>query len=162
MVMLKSIQQILIKKVLPVIHLIISCSVNILKINCLSFILSYFLGPDICGFDKKKVHVIFTYKGKNLLIKKDIKCKDDELTHEYTLILNSDNTYEVRIDGEKVESGKLDEDWDFLAPKRIPDPNASKPSDWVEDAKIDDETDTKPGGKIQKTKKKRKLLSLFY
>ncbi|CAF3500639.1 unnamed protein product [Rotaria sp. Silwood1] len=101
-------------------------------------------GPDICGHDKKKVHVIFTYKGKNLLIKKDIKCKDDEFTHLYTLILNPDNTYEVRIDGEKVESGKLEEDWDFTVPKRIPDPNAKKPEDWVDQEKIDDPTDTKP------------------
>jgi calreticulin len=101
-------------------------------------------GPDICGYSTKKVHVIFTYKGKNLLIKKDIKCKDDELTHLYTLILNPDNTYEVRIDNEKVESGKLEEDWDFLVPKRIPDPNAKKPSDWVDEQKMDDPTDTKP------------------
>ncbi|CAF0911240.1 unnamed protein product [Rotaria sordida] len=101
-------------------------------------------GPDICGYSTKKVHVIFTYKGKNLLIKKDIKCKDDEFTHLYTLILNSDNTYEVRIDNEKVESGKLEEDWDFTVPKRIPDPNAKKPSDWVDEEKIDDPTDTKP------------------
>jgi calreticulin len=101
-------------------------------------------GPDICGYSTKKVHVIFTYKGKNLLIKKDIKCKDDEFTHLYTLILNSDNTYEVRIDNEKVESGKLEEDWDFSAPKKIPDPDAKKPSDWVDDDKIDDPTETKP------------------
>jgi len=101
-------------------------------------------GPDICGYSTKKVHVIFTYKGKNLLIKKEIKCKDDEFTHLYTLILNSDNTYEVRIDTEKVESGKLEEDWDFSVPKRIPDPNAKKPSDWVDEEKIDDPTDTKP------------------
>jgi len=105
-------------------------------------------GPDICGYDKKKVHVIFTYKGKNLLIKKDIKCKDDEFTHLYTLILNPDNTYEVRIDGEKVESGRLEDDWDFTAPKKILDPKAKKPSDWVDEAKIDDPTDTKPAGKI--------------
>lgn len=103
-----------------------------------------FLGPDICGYSTKKVHVIFTYKGKNLLVKKDIKCKDDEFTHLYTLILNSDNTYEVRVDNEKVESGKLEEDWDFTAPKRIPDPNAKKPADWVDEEKIDDPTDTKP------------------
>lgn len=32
-------------------------------------------GPDICGPGTKKVHVIFTYKGKNHLIKKDIRCK---------------------------------------------------------------------------------------
>jgi len=30
-------------------------------------------GPDICGPGTKKVHVIFNYKGKNLLVKKDIK-----------------------------------------------------------------------------------------
>lgn len=32
-------------------------------------------GPDICGPGTKKVHVIFNYKGKNLLIKNDIRCK---------------------------------------------------------------------------------------
>ncbi len=115
---------------------------------CILILISFFLhlGPDICGFSTKKVHVIFTYKGKNLLIKKDIKCKDDEFTHLYTLILNPDNTYEVRIDNEKVESGKLEEDWDFAVPKRIPDPDAKKPSDWVDEEKIDDATDTKPAG----------------
>ncbi|CAF0994322.1 unnamed protein product, partial [Didymodactylos carnosus] len=101
-------------------------------------------GPDICGYSTKKVHVIFTYKGKNLLTKKDIKCKDDELTHLYTLILKPDNTYVVKIDNEKVESGKLEEDWDFLAPKKIPDPSASKPSTWDDNEKIDDPADTKP------------------
>jgi calreticulin len=64
-------------------------------------------GPDICGTSTKRVHVIFTYKGKNLLIKKDIKCESDRLTHVYTLIVNPDNTYEVRIDGVKKESGSL-------------------------------------------------------
>lgn len=33
------------------------------------------VGFDICGFGIKKVYVIFNYKGKNLLIKKDIRCK---------------------------------------------------------------------------------------
>jgi len=103
-------------------------------------------GPDICGPGTKKVHVIFTYKGKNLLTKKDIRCKDDEMTHLYTLIVNSDNTYEVRIDGEKVESGKLEEDWDFLEPKKIKDPAASKPADWVDEEKMDDPEDKKPDG----------------
>ena len=52
-------------------------------------------GPDICGYSTKKVHVIFRYKGENHLIKKDIKCKDDELTHIYTLIVTPDNKYKV-------------------------------------------------------------------
>lgn len=101
-------------------------------------------GPDICGYSTKKVHVIFHYNGKNLLIKKEIKCKDDELTHLYTLVLNPDNTYVVKIDNEKVESGKLEEDWDFLLPKTIPDPNESKPADWVDEEKINDPEAVKP------------------
>jgi len=101
-------------------------------------------GPDICGPGTKKVHNILTYKGKNHLIKKDIRCKDDEMTHLYTLILKPDNTYEVRIDGEKVESGSLEEDWDLLPPKKMKDPAASKPDDWVDNAKMDDPEDTKP------------------
>lgn len=100
-------------------------------------------GPDICGYSTKKVHVIFNYKGQNRLIKKDIKCKDDELTHLYTLILRPDQTYEVKIDNEKVESGSLEEDWDFLPPKKIKDPEAKKPEDWDDRAKIDDPEDTK-------------------
>merc|ERR1719402_2101287 len=87
-------------------------------------------GSDICGPGTKKVHVIFNYKGKNHLIKKEIRCKDDEYTHLYTLIVKPDNTYTVKIDNKKVESGSLEEDWDFLAPKEIPDPEASKPEDW--------------------------------
>lgn len=101
-------------------------------------------GPDICGYSTKKVHVIFNYKGKNHLIKKEIKCKDDEMTHLYTLILQPDQTYEVKIDNEKVESGSLEEDWDFLPSKKIKDPEAKKPEDWDDRAKIDDPEDSKP------------------
>ncbi|XP_064607236.1 calreticulin-like [Liolophura sinensis] len=101
-------------------------------------------GPDICGPGTKKVHVIFNYKGKNLLTKKEIRCKDDVFTHLYTLIVRPDNTYEVKIDNEKVESGELEADWDFLPPKKIKDPEAKKPDDWDEREKIDDPDDTKP------------------
>uniref|UniRef100_A0A493TFL0 Calreticulin n=1 Tax=Anas platyrhynchos platyrhynchos TaxID=8840 RepID=A0A493TFL0_ANAPP len=101
-------------------------------------------GPDICGPGTKKVHVIFNYKGKNVLINKDIRCKDDEFTHLYTLIVRPDNTYEVKIDNSKVESGSLEDDWDFLPPKKIKDPEAKKPEDWDERAKIDDPEDSKP------------------
>uniref|UniRef100_A0A4W3KE19 Calreticulin n=1 Tax=Callorhinchus milii TaxID=7868 RepID=A0A4W3KE19_CALMI len=107
---------------------------------------SYYImfGPDICGYSTKKVHVIFNYKEKNHLIKKDITCKDDELTHLYTLILRPDQTYEVKIDNAKVESGKLEEDWDFLQLKKIKDPEAKKPEDWDERSKINDPEDVKP------------------
>jgi len=101
-------------------------------------------GPDICGPGTKKVHVIFNYKGKNLLTKKDIRCKDDEMTHLYTLIVKPDNTYEVLIDNDSVEKGELEADWDFLEPKKIKDPAAKKPADWEDNEKINDPTDQKP------------------
>lgn len=101
-------------------------------------------GPDICGPGTKKVHVIFNHEGKNLLIKKEIPCKSDEFTHLYTLIVNPDGTYEVLIDNESAQKGTLEDDWDFLPPKKIKDPAASKPEDWDERAKIDDPEDKKP------------------
>jgi len=101
-------------------------------------------GPDICGPGTKKVHVIFNYKGENKLIKEDIRCKDDDLSHLYTLIVKPDNTYEVRIDNDKVKDGSLEEHWDFLEPKKIKDPEAKKPEDWEDQATIEDPEDTKP------------------
>lgn len=70
--------------------------------------------------------------------------QDDEFTHLYTLIVKPDNTYEVRIDGSKVESGELEADWDFLPSKKIKDPEAKKPEDWDDKKKIDDPEDKKP------------------
>ncbi|XP_071233628.1 calreticulin-like [Salvelinus alpinus] len=101
-------------------------------------------GPDICGPGTKKVHVIINYKGRNHLISKDVRCKDDEYTHLYTLILNPDNTYEVKIDNKKVESGSLEEDWDILPPKKVKDPEAVKPDDWDERERVEDPDDKKP------------------
>lgn len=62
----------------------------------------------------------------------------------YTLIVNPDNSYEVKIDNKKVESGSLEEDWDVLPPKRIKDPEAKKPEDWDDREKIPDPDDKKP------------------
>lgn len=56
---------------------------------------SVMFGPDICGFGTRKTHVIITYKEKNHLVKKDIKCETDQLSHVYTLRLLPNNTYEV-------------------------------------------------------------------
>ena len=70
--------------------------------------------------------------------------QDDEFTHVYTLIVRPDNTYEVKIDNERVEGGDLEADWDFLPAKMIDDPNEKKPSDWDDRKKIDDESDVKP------------------
>jgi len=103
-------------------------------------------GPDICGSSTKKTHVIFTYKGKNHLINKEVKAESDEFTHLYTLILKPDNTYKVLLDSAEVASGSLKDDWDMLLPKQIKDPNAKKPADWEDKKTIPDPTDSKPSG----------------
>merc|ERR1719379_2444995 len=103
-------------------------------------------GPDICGSSTKKTHVIFNYNDKNLDKKKEVRCESDTLSHLYTLIVKPDNTYEVQIDMNKVDSGSLAEGWDFLEPKQIRDPDEKKPADWVDEAEIDDPNDKKPAG----------------
>jgi len=102
-------------------------------------------GPDICG-STRKVHVIFTYKGKNHLIKDNIPCESDEKTHLYTLIVNPDNTFEVKIDGESKKKGNLKDDFDILAPRKIKDPSDKKPSEWDDRRQIADPEDKKPEG----------------
>jgi len=102
-------------------------------------------GPDICG-GTRRTHFILTYKGKNHLIKNDIQCESDTFTHTYTLILKPDNSFQVLIDGTERRSGTIEDEFDILEPKKINDPAQSKPSDWVDEAQIDDPNDKKPEG----------------
>ncbi|KAL7456792.1 hypothetical protein ACHAWC_008257 [Mediolabrus comicus] len=104
-------------------------------------------GPDICGANKR-THVIFHYdkKDDNLLIKKDVGCETDQLSHLYTLVLRPDNTFEVFVDNKSVRAGKLEDEFDFLPEKEIKDPDQSKPDDWVDVKEIVDPEDVKPEG----------------
>ena len=68
----------------------------------------------------------------------------DDFTHLYTLIVRPDLTYEVKIDNYVAEAGHLEDDWDFLLPRKIVDPNMPKPEDWDERETIEDPMDKKP------------------
>lgn len=103
-------------------------------------------GPDICGSSNKRTHVILGYNGENNLIKKDIPCETDQITHLYTLVLRPDDTFEVFVDNKSVRSGKLEDEFDLLPPREIPDPDVSKPEDWVDTKQIQDPNDVKPEG----------------
>jgi len=108
---------------------------------------SVMFGPDVCGTSTRKTHVIFTYKGKNHLVKKNVRVETDKgIPHRYTLVLHANQTYEALIDGKKAESGSLLDDFDFLPPKTIKDPADVKPADWVDEAEMDDPADSKPAG----------------
>ena len=102
-------------------------------------------GPDKCGYSKR-THLIFNYKGKNVLKKADLAYKQDGegTSHLYRMVLKPDNTVRVDIDEEKIYEGSLKEDWEVLQPKEITDPEDKKPSDWVDDSMMDDPEVTKP------------------
>jgi len=102
-------------------------------------------GPDICG-STNKVHLIFNYNGKNHLLNKHVSAEKDTLTHVYTAVISPDNTYKIYVDGAEREKGSISEDWDILPPKKIKDPNQSKPADWVDEKYMDDPEDKKPEG----------------
>merc|ERR1712056_426 len=103
------------------------------------------LGPDKCGYTKR-THLIFNYKGKNVLKKSDLSYKQEGegTSHLYTMILKPDNTVRVEIDQEKIYEGSIKEDWEVLKPKEIADPDDKKPDDWADDSMIDDPEDKKP------------------
>merc|ERR1712224_97906 len=102
-------------------------------------------GPDKCGYTKR-THLIFNYKGKNVLKKSDLAYKQEGegTSHLYRMTLKPDNTVLVEIDEEKIYEGSIKEDWEVLKPKTIDDPADKKPSDWVEEAMMDDPSEKKP------------------
>ena len=105
-------------------------------------------GPDLCGYDVARVHLIFSKDGENMLKKDDIKldwADKNEFTHLYTLIVNPDNTYKVLVDNQERASGNLgDGQWSKFPLKEIDDPNDKKPADWVDEARIVDPSAKKP------------------
>merc|ERR1719343_1123625 len=107
-------------------------------------------GPDKCGYTKR-THLIFNYKGKNVLKKSDLSYKqeDEGTSHLYRMILKKDNTVRVEIDEDKIYEGSIKEDWEVLKPKEISDPEDKKPSDWADDSMIDDPEDKKPSDWVE-------------
>merc|ERR1712183_65284 len=102
-------------------------------------------GPDKCGYTKR-THLIFNYKGKNVLKKSDLAYKQEGegTSHLYRMILKPDNTVRVEIDEEKIYDGSVKEDWEVLQPKEISDPADKKPDDWSDESMVDDPAEKKP------------------
>ncbi|KAF3329421.1 calreticulin-3-like isoform X1 [Carex littledalei] len=107
---------------------------------------SLMFGPDICGTQTKKLHVILSYQGQNYPLKKDLQCETDKLTHVYTFILRPDASYRVLVDNRERDSGSMYTDWDILPPRKIKAVNAKKPKDWDDREYIEDPDDIKPEG----------------
>lgn len=103
-------------------------------------------GPDICGYDVARIHLIFNFEGENLLRRADIGLDYDdknEYTHLYTLVVKPNSTYKVFFDMKEKSSGSLHDHWDFPN-KTSDDPMDQKPASWTDARLIDDPAKTRP------------------
>lgn len=91
-------------------------------------------GPDTCSYCAKKFHAIISYKGTNHLIKKEVSCETNQLTHVYVFILSPDATYTILIDTVEKQSSSLYSNWDLLPPKHIKDLKAKKLIKYAKDS----------------------------
>lgn len=112
-------------------------------------------GPDKCGNDHK-LHFIFRHRNPLNGTIEEKHCKKpkerleeafaDKQPHLYTLIITPQNTFEILLDRQVVNSGSLLED--FTPPvnpaREIDDPADRKPTDWDEREKIPDPDAQKP------------------
>lgn len=109
-------------------------------------------GPDKCGSDTNKVHFIVRHENpvshewSEHHFNSPPQIKTDTFTHLYTLVIHSDNTFEIKIDDAVEKTGSLLEDMTppINPPHEIDDPDDKKPSDWVDEAKINDPDASKP------------------
>ena len=93
----------------------------------------------------RRVHAILNYNGKNIDNKKEILPRTDQLTHQYTFWLKPDQSFEIFIDNKLQANGTIEDFYNaLLLLARSTDPDAKKPEDWVDEARIVDPEDTKP------------------
>jgi len=114
---------------------------------------SIMFGPDKCGSSNNKVHFILQHENPKTHIWEEKHFNDtptvkmDKKTHLYTLhIKNADDTFALYIDKKLAKSGSL---FSHMRPPIQPaefldDPNDVKPSDWINDPKIEDPDAVKP------------------
>lgn len=106
-------------------------------------------GPDWCGSGHRRIHAIVEKDGTNYLNERlEAVAPSDQLTHRLAMRLFANNSYAIIVDDKVVQRGNYFDrpDYTILPEKEIPDPKVSKPSDWVDEAEIDDPEDLKPEG----------------
>uniref|UniRef100_A0A5K3FX36 Calnexin n=1 Tax=Mesocestoides corti TaxID=53468 RepID=A0A5K3FX36_MESCO len=112
-------------------------------------------GPDKCGMHTK-LHFIFRHKNPktgeiqekhmNPPVASLESIFTDKKTHLFTLVIRSDNSFEVYVDQAVVKSGSLLSEFvpPVNPPAEIDDPNDKKPESWDEREKIPDPDAKKP------------------
>lgn len=98
-------------------------------------------GPDKCG-STDKVHFIVRHNGEEHHLVSPPRTRSGLLSTLYTLVVNEDQSFEIRIDGVTVREGSLldPEEFDppFTPAKEIDDPEDVMPADWDDEELIPD------------------------
>nr|WMB80952.1 calreticulin [Myxobolus bejeranoi] len=105
---------------------------------------SVMFGPDMCGYSTKTIHLIISHNDKNHQLKDKINFDNDGYPHLISVFIGKDRKFWVKLDGEVKKEGILGENFDYLLPKTIDDPEDKKPEDWEDNPMIDDPEDKKP------------------
>ena len=100
-------------------------------------------GPDFSCDSSSKVHAIFT--DTQWSVKTDAAILKDGEEHTFALVIRPDNTYSYYVDNAELHSGDFEDAWPLLEPRKIDDPNESKPKDWPLPTMLDI-NDVKPEG----------------
>ena len=100
-------------------------------------------GPDHSCNSKSKVHAIFNETSWSNTETADILSDGD--THTFSLVVRPNNSYSYYVDGEEIVAGDIEDAWPLLEPRKIKDPDVSKPSNWPV-AEILDKSHVKPEG----------------
>merc|ERR1711871_626431 len=88
-------------------------------------------GPDKCGYTKR-THLIFNYKGKNVLKKTDLAYKQEVLKPK-TIADPEDKKPSDWVEEAMMDDPTEKKPDDWVEEKRIVDPEAKKPDDWDDD-----------------------------
>jgi len=108
-------------------------------------------GPDKCGATNK-VHFILRHQNRRTGEWEEKHLKDapavpsNKRTHLYGFMVQSDNYFELQIDGDTKVSGSLLDIFEppINPPRDIDDPTDTKPADWVDVQYIADASAKKP------------------
>mmetsp|Transcript_35670 Transcript_35670/g.93706 ORF Transcript_35670/g.93706 Transcript_35670/m.93706 type:complete len:581 (+) Transcript_35670:110-1852(+) len=111
-------------------------------------------GPDKCG-DTNKIHFIIRHKNRKTgqyeekhLASPLTPNTNDKKSHLYTAIIGTDESVKILVDNELKKEVSLLSETDFKPPvnptEKMDDPTDRKPARWVDEAKIDDASASKP------------------
>mmetsp|Transcript_10021 Transcript_10021/g.30073 ORF Transcript_10021/g.30073 Transcript_10021/m.30073 type:complete len:543 (+) Transcript_10021:66-1694(+) len=112
-------------------------------------------GPDKCGA-VHKTHFILRHKSPvdgaikecHLVGETAAPPLSDKKPHLYTAVITPESEVKILVDGKEVRSASLLDETAFSAPinppKKVDDPDDSKPADWVDEPQMPDPASVKP------------------